>query len=422
MHPEPEQVFALIRNREGAVWLDGGHHPTGWSILAWDPTSVMTNPSRWPEEVRLPPPSEPSDPSGAPFQGGVIGYVGYSAGSATAPVPDSAPTPEPPVWLGHYSGGLCFRHSDRTWHPTGDPGAKRQARELLVCARDLDPAAPAPPGATANTVDREDYLARVRHILDLLMAGDCYQINLTRPLFVKPAGDAWEAYRRLRSMSAPAYGAWLRVDEHTQILCNSPELLMRIDGERVVTEPIKGTRPRAIDPLEDARLAEELAASRKDAAELTMIVDLCRNDLGRVALPGSVRTQPPVLTSHANVHHRSQQVSCKIDPTRVSPGEVLAALFPPGSVTGAPKIRATQRIAELEPFPRGVYCGAIGYISACGKSAFNVAIRTAVFHRGSARYHVGGGVVVDSDPSDEWLETEHKGSVLHRALTGEHPR
>jgi len=165
----------------------------------------------------------------------------------------------------------------------------------------------------------------------------------------------------------------------------------------------------------DAQLAQELFDDPKDLAELTMIVDLTRNDLGRVARPGSVQVAPRALSHHANVHHTHQQVSAHLRPG-LTAWDAVCALLPYGSITGAPKVRACTRIAELEPEGRGAYCGAIGYVSDAGRAHFSVAIRTAILHAGRARYHVGGGIVADSTPQAEWEETCSKGRALRAAL------
>src|SRR5262249_37708278 len=201
----------------------------------------------------------------------------------------------------------------------------------------------------------------------------------------------------------------------------SPEWFYQTRGDRIVTRPIKGTRPRGRTPEEDARLAAELAAAPKDAAELTMIIDLERNDLGRVCQYGSVVVQArPRVESFAQVHHLVATVEGRLKPG-VRPGEIIRAVFPGGSITGAPKIRAMQIIDELEPNQRGLYTGAIGYLSRGGTSGFNIAIRTILVEGDRASYQVGGGIVADSDPQAEYEETLAKGRGMQRVLTGETP-
>jgi len=413
--PSPCSVFDRLRTRPGAVWLDGGREPYGWSILAWDPVEVVVDGADWPEVGRRL--SGRADPDGLPFSGGCLGYLGYGAGHRVETVPAEPPTPEPEIWLGRFEGGLCFRHRDRTWHAGGTPSFLRRASQVLEATVPAPAPNPAPAITARHTTDRARYEALVRRIQDLIAAGDCYQVNLTRPVILEGAGDAWEAYRRLRTLSSAAYGAWLTLAPGLFVLSNSPELFLAVRGRRLASRPIKGTRPRGADAARDAALAAELWDSDKDRAELAMIVDLVRNDLGRVSSPGSVDALPRALTTHANVHHTSATVRGTLEPGRDA-WDALAALFPPGSVTGAPKVRACQRIAELEADPRGVYCGAIGFVSATGAASWSVAIRTAVASGDRLRYHVGGGIVADSDPDAEWWETVHKGAALERAFAG----
>jgi para-aminobenzoate synthetase component 1 len=261
----------------------------------------------------------------------------------------------------------------------------------------------------------EVHAAGVRRILDWVAAGDCYQVNLTRAVHLRAAGDPWQAYRRLRKTGPAAFGAFLRLSATQAVLSNSPELLMSVRDGVVRSRPIKGTRARGGDVDADRANRDALWASPKDRAELTMIVDLVRNDLGRVAQVGSVRTTARQIAALPNVHHAWQEVSARLEAS-LDGWDALAAAFPPGSVTGAPKARACTRIAELENEPRGVYCGAIGFVDIRGRSMWNVAIRTAVFDSDNARYHLGGGIVAASVGRDEWLETVAKGTVLAEAL------
>lgn len=408
----PEEVFATIADRPGAAWLDGGPGTDGWSILAWDPVAVVTNGQDWPAIGRAMTRSVAADPT-VPFSGGVLGYVGYGAGHHVDAVPRQGPTPEPEVFLARYDGGLCWRHTDQTWHAAGSASFRASADAVLRAARPL-PSPPLPSGPASTTVDRGDWEAAVERVLAWIHAGDCYQVNLSRVVRVPRAGDPFDAYRRLRRAGA-AYGAFLRVDPRIVIVSNSPELFLRVDGRQVASLPIKGTRPRGATPAEDDRLEAELRDSPKERAELTMIVDLVRNDLGRIAVPGTVHAGQRLLTRHPTVHHASWRVEATLADERDS-WDALAATFPPGSVTGAPKVRACQRIAELEPEPRGVYCGAIGAVADGGNAVWSVAIRIAVFDGPDARYHVGGGIVAHSRPSDEWDETVAKELALRRAL------
>jgi len=416
--PPPEAVVAHLGPSPGVVWLDGGSSPEGWSIVAMDPVSVLTDGEGWVRaaRARLEPRRVPVD---VPFVGGLIGYVGYGAGHRTAPVPAGPSSIEPELWLGRYHGALCYRHRDRTWHLTGPPALTQRFSRLLDEAPATIPAVPAAPAPTAppRSVSPGAYRASVARILEWIRAGDCYQINLSRAVHVGVERDrdpGFAAYRRLRAFDA-RYGAFLRLSPDLDVVCNSPELLLAKAGRHVTSEPIKGTRPRAAAPDVDRAERTALLTSDKDAAELTMIVDLVRNDLGRVAEIGTVRTADRQLLELPTVFHTFARVEATLR-RKVDAFEALVAMFPPGSVTGAPKVRACHRIAELETEARGVYCGAIGFVSDHGRATFNVAIRTGIVHRGVARYHVGGGVVASSEPAAEWDETEVKGRAWARAL------
>jgi para-aminobenzoate synthetase component 1 len=408
VRPTPEEVFALIADKQGSAWLDGGDDGE-WSILVWDPVEVVTELNGWPASGRRL--TRQSDPGGAaPFAGGCVGWIGYGAGAAVESVPAGRPTPEPAVWLGAYRGGLCFHHPTRTWHATGEPDVRREGARLLAAAEPLS-APPAIAPRTTRSTDRSAFLDAVCAALEAIAAGDVYQVNLSRPVWVDAPGDAWAAYRRLRAAAPAAHGALLRPSADLAIASISPETFLACDGAAVHTVPIKGTRAGG-DPS-----GAELLGSEKELAELTMIVDLCRNDLGRVALPGSVTVGPRVVHSHRYVWHASQRVSAILTPG-LDVWDALAAAFPPGSVTGCPKVRACELIAALEPHPRGVYCGAIGFSSSSGRSGWSVAIRTAVLQPHQARFHVGAGIVADSDPAAEWDETCHKAAPLLAALAG----
>jgi para-aminobenzoate synthetase component I len=417
--PSPAQVVAALGDRPGVVWLDGGGADDGWSVVAWAPEAVHTDGRDWPRAGRAlgrPASSSPASSAEVPFAGGVIGYVGFGAGHRVAPVPAQAATPEPEVWLARYPGALCLDHRTGRWHVAGSPGLVGEGRAVLEAAQSVPEPDPGIATGDATTVDRAAYERAVEQILALLHDGDCYQVNLTRPVWVRGAGPTLPAYLRLRRADAP-YGAYLRLSDDLAVLSNSPELFLSLRGERLRSEPIKGTRPRGADPATDEALLGELRSSAKERAELTMIVDLVRNDLGRVARIGSVRAGERRLVALPTVFHAVQTVSAELAPG-LDVWDALAACFPPGSVTGAPKVRACERIAALEDHPRGVYCGAIGYVSDSGEATWSVAIRTAVAAGGEVRYHVGGGVVVDSDPADEWAETVAKEAALRRALVG----
>jgi para-aminobenzoate synthetase component 1 len=265
---------------------------------------------------------------------------------------------------------------------------------------------------------RAEYLRRVERIKDYLAAGDIYQVNLAQRFEAALTEDPLAIYERLRALSPAPFGAYLELGGW-QILSSSPELLLRVDaGGHARTRPIKGTRPRGPGAADDQRLAAELMASAKDQAELLMIVDLERNDLGRVCRTGSVRVEERQrLETHPTVFHLVATVAGTLAADR-DLFDALRAMLPGGSISGVPKIRALQIIDELEPCRRHVYTGALGWLGFDGACALNVAIRTIVTHAGRARYHVGGGIVADSVPESEFEETLAKGRAMHAALVG----
>jgi len=270
-----------------------------------------------------------------------------------------------------------------------------------------------------------EYAAKVRRAKEYIAAGDIYQANLAQRWDIRTRARPEDVFRRLCAISPAPYAACLRFHDGTRArhaACASPELLLSVQpgqrGRRAVTRPIKGTRPRDLhDAPRDAALRDELVHSAKDQAELTMIVDLLRNDLGRVAEFGTVRvTEARAVEQHPTVWHTVATIEARL---RAGAGlaEILATLCPGGSVTGAPKIRAMQIIEELEGFRRGLYCGNIGVIGDGGANiALNIAIRTILFQEGRAHVYAGGGIVADSEPACEYEETLHKAAALFRAL------
>ncbi len=280
------------------------------------------------------------------------------------------------------------------------------------------------PGPVALTrpepmVGRAAYDRAIGRVLDYIAAGDCYQVNLTFPLAARLAGDPFDLYRRLRGDHPVGHGAFVDLDGDAAVVSLSPELFLRVSpGGRIETRPMKGTAPRDPDPDRDAALARELHESAKARAENLMIVDLLRNDIGRVSRPGSVHV--PALYAiepYATVHQMTSTVAGDLaKPASLS--RLMPALFPCGSVTGAPKIRAMQIIRELEPNSRGVYCGAIGWMAPDGTCDFSVAIRTLTVRGREVTLNVGGGVVADSTAQGEWEEALWKTRFLGPVIAG----
>ncbi|HEY2909958.1 MAG TPA: aminodeoxychorismate synthase component I [Gemmataceae bacterium] len=299
------------------------------------------------------------------------------------------------------------------------PSASEAAGGGSLDARSLAPQFPLPgfPGVTSN-FDRAGYEAAVAKVVDYIRAGDCYQVNLSQRLLAPLREHPLDLYARLRHLNPAPFAAYFDMGE-SQILSASPERFLKVESGSVETRPIKGTRPRGRTPTEDAALIEELRSNAKDRAENVMIVDLLRNDLGRVCDYGSIRV-PTVceVESFRYVHHLVSEVRGQLRP-ECAPMDLLRAAFPGGSVTGAPKVRAMQIIAELEPTSRGPYCGSLGFIGFDGTMDSNILIRTFTAGRGWLQFPVGGGIVADSDPRREYEETLHKAAGLLRSLNPE---
>jgi para-aminobenzoate synthetase component 1 len=381
-----------------------------------------------------------------PFQGGAAGLFGYDLCHhiERLPRPRYDEFALPDLAVGFYDWVVAFDHGSRrawlvsTGLPEADPWRRRlrAARRLRAVRHQFqtDPARgpsgagpslpasslcpqfslPLLPGLTSN-FDRRGYLAAVQRAIDYVHAGDCFQVNIAQRLLHPAALPPLELYRRLRQRNAAPFAGLFDLGGAV-IASASPERFLRVEDGVVETRPIKGTRPRGTSPEEDRVRADELLHSAKDRAENVMIVDLMRNDLGRVCQYGTVRV-PAVcrLESYRYVHHLVSEVRGRL---RAGLGSVdlLKAAFPGGSVTGAPKVRAMEIIAELEPTARGPYCGSLGYIGFDGTMDANILIRTFTVSRGWVQFPVGGGIVADSEPRREYEETLHKAEGLVRAL------
>lgn len=269
---------------------------------------------------------------------------------------------------------------------------------------------PSSTGTLTSSFTRDAYLAAVQRAIDYIAAGDIFQVNLSQRFAAPSTRSPGEVYQRLLDRSPAWYGGWLDFGDFA-IVSNSPELFFRITPDRhIVTRPIKGTRPRA------PGMEMELRDSLKDQAELNMIVDLERNDVGRISRIGSVKViEPRRIEPHPTVFHGVATIRGHLG-DEVGFVDVLRAMFPGGSITGAPKIRAMEIIEEMEPVRRGVYCGAIGYLDSRGITEFNIAIRTMTFKHGNAYMPVGGGIVADSQPVAEYDETLVKATAMFKAL------
>ncbi len=470
--PSMEHAFELLARDERPFFLDTGLRLPGFgrfSLLGSRPFLVLEskgtrltlrgsgrpqthegNPFHFLKKTleRYKLPAHPS----LPFAAGAVGYLGYDLRHFIERLPATATDDlgAPDMALGFYDTALVADHQTRrAWVAAADlgapgrPDAEHRAGELF---ERLSAGAPAggggPPGREtqrprehaaplglargalsqaerapeiACNFTRSDYLRAIERAKDYIAAGDIFQVNLSRRFEARISISAPELYLRLRRINPAPMAAYLGGDDFA-VVSASPERFLRVRGGRVETRPIKGTRPRGRTPEEDAALARELLRSEKDAAELAMIVDLERNDLGRVCSYGTVRvTRPKALESFPTVHHLVATVVGRLH-AGCDRTELLKATFPGGSITGAPKIRAMQIIDELEPTRRSVYTGAIGYLGFDGGMDLNIAIRTFLVRGDRAWFQAGGGIVADSQPESEYDETTQKARALIEAV------
>ncbi len=312
------------------------------------------------------------------------------------------------------------------WHrrPACDPTGETPAPQMPAPQTPVThiPAPRTPAFPKEWNYSREEYLAKVERALEYIRAGDIFQVNITRRCRYQTSLSPQTIYERLRESNPSAFAAYLPTPTpRGAVLSSSPELFLRVRGDEVTTRPIKGTRPRGETESEDARLREALAHSEKDRAELNMIIDLERNDLGRVCRFGSIRVvHDGEIEQLATVFHRTATIMGHLreDADTI---DLLRATYPGGSVTGAPKVRAMQIIHELEPDARGPYCGAIGWIGLDGDASLNLAIRTMTVSDGHADIRVGSGIIADSDPVDEHDELQAKAAGMIAALRSPQP-
>jgi len=354
-----------------------------------------------------------------PIGPGWIGCLGYGLRQAFEDVPErhADDTGIADVDLAYYPATAVYDAEEETWWLAWREEAAHAARTLRAC---LSSPGGEPRGAVLAPprprIDREAYLAAVRRAIEYIRAGDVFQVNFAHEFRAPFEGDALALYLALREANPAPYGAFLDLGPGRAVLSTSPELFLSMHDRDVVTRPIKGTRPRGATPEEDELLCAELRDSEKDAAELAMIVDLERNDLGRVCEPGSIEVLDDArIETYASVHHRVAEIVGRLE-EGLDRVDLLAAAFPGGSITGAPKVRAMEIIDELEAGRRGPYTGSIGVFADQGGVELNIAIRTAVLAGGEVRVHVGGGIVADSDPVAEYEETLAKGAAMFRAL------
>ncbi|HUP20035.1 MAG TPA: anthranilate synthase component I family protein [Gemmatimonadota bacterium] len=363
-------------------------------------------------------------PSGGTRRGpaGLVGWVGYEAAGWFERLPAAGPSPFglPTAAFVVPRAVLAFDHvrSTLTLDPlVGGDEARALEREVTRALRS-GPSAPPAPGASGEARpnrSRADYEAGVERAREHIRAGDAYQIVLSVRFDGETEADPLAVYRALRLLNPSPYLYWVRAGG-ADVVGSSPEALARLEGRRALLRPIAGTRPRGGSEEDDGALVEELLADPKENAEHVMLVDLARNDLGRVAAPGTVEvTGLRAIERYSHVMHLVSTVEGDL-PADVDQFDLFRAAFPAGTVTGAPKIRAMEIVAEIEGEPRGPYAGSVGYFGAGGSMDQAIAIRTLVFHDGAYAYQAGAGIVAESDPAREHAEVLNKARVLERAL------
>ncbi|MCK5903222.1 MAG: aminodeoxychorismate synthase component I [Cocleimonas sp.] len=363
-----------------------------------------------------------------PFNGGALGYFGYDLARTIEKIPCIAKDAEqlPEMAIGIYTWAVVVDHHLKKSYLTGHL-ARQQSKfswegliALFSQTSDADLKKTTPhhsasfhvTSAIRSNLSYQDYKTAFQNIKKFIMAGDCYQINLTQRFSASAKGNSWIAYQQLRRLNSAPFSAYINTP-FGEILSSSPERFLRLDKQnKVETNPIKGTCPRLSDTKKDHQQQQQLRSSQKDKAENVMIVDLLRNDLGRVCKKGSLHVPKLFeLESYATVHHLVSTIKGVLEHHHDAIS-LLKACFPGGSITGAPKIRAMEIIESLEPHRRGVYCGSIGYIDFNGHMDTNIAIRTLVYNQKTIRFWVGGGIVHDSTIDEEYQETLDKGKAL----------
>ncbi|WP_083829459.1 aminodeoxychorismate synthase component I [Oceanimonas sp. GK1] len=360
--------------------------------------------------------SLPEDYAHLPFAGGALGLFGYDLGRRLERIPEQAvnelATPDMAVGIYDWAWVIDRQREQAHLLVLGDEAALQQK---LAWWQELTAA----PGAALRLTgpwqanqSREQYGANFDRVQEYLAAGDCYQINLTVRFSAPFDGDPWAAYCRLSEHNRAPFSAFMPLPQST-VLSLSPERFIALDGRRVETKPIKGTRPRGRSEQQDRQLAEALAAAPKDRSENLMIVDLLRNDIGRVCVPGTVKVPSLfAIESFPAVHHLVSTITGELK-EGLDGTDLLAATFPGGSITGAPKVRAMEIIEELEPHRRHGYCGSMGYLSAHGRMDTSITIRTLLAEQGRLYCWAGGGVVADSEQGAEYQELFDKlGRIL----------
>lgn len=359
-----------------------------------------------------------------PFSGGAIGYFAYDLGRRIERLPTIAEDDMqmPDMAVGIYHWAYIADHVEKKATLVGDmsePRVRLNWRDIISMVTNVAEHQDEYKYSAANEIvsnmTEAQYKQKFAAVKNYIGSGDCYQVNLAQRFTAQVNGSPWEGYKKMRNINPSPFSAFINVPEFS-VLSASPERFLQVQNNIVETKPIKGTRPRAIDPQKDQVLQNELSASLKDQAENVMIVDLLRNDLSKCCAPNSVKVPKLfALESFPTVHHLVSTVTGEL-PQEVSPIRLLRACFPGGSITGAPKIRAMEIIEELEPHRRALYCGSIAYIGFNGNMDSNIAIRTLIQKDRQVYYYAGGGLVWDSNADAEYQETFDKAAAMFNLL------
>lgn len=432
--PDPAAFFARLRQAPGAILLDSarpGAERGRFDLLsAWPLQYLQAQPDEhgraFLQRLRaaLAQLGDAQLPEGCelPFAGGLIGYLSYDFGRRLEHLPNLATDDLglPDAQLGLYAWALVSDHQHGTSQLVFHPSLASHERQRLITLFEAPEATTTGEFRLLDAMHGDLQPAQYRTAFDqvqrYIQAGDCYQINLTQRFRAPCQGDPWLAYQALRKACPTPFSGYQQLADGSALLSFSPERFIRVSQRQVETRPIKGTRPRASDPLEDARNADELRHSAKDRSENLMIVDLLRNDLGRTCEIGSVKVPELFsLESYPNVHHLVSSVTGHLAAGRDAL-DLIGDSFPGGSITGAPKIRAMQIIDELEPSRRALYCGSLLYVDVRGEMDSSIAIRSLLVKDGQVSCWGGGAVVADSDWEDEYEESIAKVRVLMETL------
>lgn len=456
------RLFSLLAHKPWAIWLDSGessHIDARYDIMVWDPVLTLEtseNITHVFDTLKQSSQAFNEQPlalvkkiqstlfkniilpkAELPFKGGAVGYFSYDLGRTIETLPSIAKNDIaiPDMAIGIYTQAIIFDRNKNSYillcpedkrqdltdylqkllSQTGNKKPKNAINSITDSTAKFSLTSPWQANMTKNS-----YQEKFTKVQDYLLTGDAYQVNLAQRFSATYQGDEFTAYLKLRQANQSPFSAFMRLNENS-ILSLSPERFLQLQQNKVQSKPIKGTRKRSGDPIIDKSLAQDLLTADKDRAENLMIVDLLRNDISKTCIAGSVKVPKLFhLESFAAVHHLVSTVEGELSPEYTAT-DLLSGAFPGGSITGAPKIRAMEIIEELEPHRRSIYCGSIGYISACGNMDTSITIRTLVCENNNIHCWAGGGLVADSDVESEYQETLDKVNKILPVLANDFP-